>query len=310
MRYTLKQLRYCLAAAQSNSVTRAAEQMNVSQPSISAAISHLEDTFNIQIFIRHHAQGLSLTPAGRRLIQEATRFMNQAESLESYAKELGDSVTGNLDVGCISTVAAIAMPNLMRTFYFKFPGASINCLDGNQEQLFEGLQDGRFELAMTYDLQLDNCYRFEPLVQLPAYAILPLDHPLAESEQLSLTELAGHPMVMLDLPLSREYFRSLFLSVGKEPKIAYRAKSLEMVRSLVGNGFGYSLANVHLHHSMARQESYAGVSAVDGTRYRSIPLSDELLPLRFGMIMLKDVQLTRLADCFADYCRGYWKDQH
>lgn len=306
MRYTLKQLGYCLAAAKTNSVTRASEMMNVSQPSISAAISHLEDTFHIQIFIRHHAQGLSLTPAGKRFIQEANRFMTQAEGLESYAKELGDTVTGNLDVGCISTVAAVAMPALMRTFYFKFPGASINCIDGNQEELLNGLQEGRFEVALTYDLQISNDYEFHPLVELPPYAILPLDHPLAENDTVSLTELAGHPMIMLDLPLSREYFHSLFLSVGTEPSIAYQARSLEMVRSLVGNGFGYSLSNVHLHHSLVLQETPAGVTTVDGTRYQPLPLRDKLLPLRFGLVTLKSARQTRLAEGFAEYCRGYW----
>lgn len=307
MRYTLKQLGYCLAAAETSSVTRASEMMNVSQPSISAAISHLEDTFNIQIFIRHHAQGLSLTPAGKRFIQQAKRFMTQAEGLEAYAKELGDTISGNLDVGCISTVAAIAMPALMRTFYFKFPGASVHCIDGNQEQLLEGLQSGRFELALTYDLQIGNDYTFYSLVELPPYAILPLDHPLAESDSVSLTELAGYPMVMLDLPLSREYFRSLFLSVGSEPNVAYRGNTLEMVRSLVGNGFGYSLQNVHLHHSLTLKENPAGVAAVDGTRYRALPLSDKLLSLRFGLVSLKNAQPTRLATCFADYCRDYWR---
>lgn len=71
MRFTLRQLEYFIAAGETKSITLAAERINISQPSISIAISHLEQEFGVQLFIRHHAQGLSLTPAGRALLQEA-----------------------------------------------------------------------------------------------------------------------------------------------------------------------------------------------------------------------------------------------
>ncbi|MDX1575667.1 MAG: LysR family transcriptional regulator, partial [Kiloniellales bacterium] len=79
MTYTLKQLRYFAAAGETGSVTKAAALVHVSQPSISAAIAHLEQVFGLQLFIRHHAHGLSLTPAGRRLLGEAKRLLDQAE---------------------------------------------------------------------------------------------------------------------------------------------------------------------------------------------------------------------------------------
>lgn len=305
MRYTLKQLRYFLAAAETGSVTRASEMMNVSQPSISTAISQLEDTFGIQLFIRHHAQGVSLTPAGKRFVLEANRFMSEADGFETYAKDLGKTIVGNLDVGCISTVAPIAMPSLMRVFYQKYPSVVVKCKGENQEQLLTGLLEGRYEFALTYDMQIGMEYLFEPLVDLKPYAILPVDHPLAENKTVSLVELASFPMVLLDLPLSREYFSSLFLSVGAEPLITYRVDSLEMVRSMVGNSFGYSLANAHLDSSLkgvARSE----IRSVDGTHYREVPLSDDLLPLSFGLVKLKDIRLTSLAKGFADYCKEYF----
>lgn len=64
MNYTLKQLKYFVLAGEHRSVTKAAEAIYVSQPSISSAIHHLEDVTGLQLFIRHHAQGLTLTPQG------------------------------------------------------------------------------------------------------------------------------------------------------------------------------------------------------------------------------------------------------
>src|SRR5438552_13597925 len=81
IRYTLKQLAYFTAAAEEESVTGAARALNVSQPSISAAIAHLERVLGVQLFLRHHAQGLSLTAAGRTIFAEARNLLAHAGEL-------------------------------------------------------------------------------------------------------------------------------------------------------------------------------------------------------------------------------------
>ena len=85
MQFTLKHLRYFVAAAERGSVTAAARAIHVSQPSISEAIAHLEAVFDLQLFLRHHAQGLSPTPAGRRLLLEARSLLAHADDLASIA---------------------------------------------------------------------------------------------------------------------------------------------------------------------------------------------------------------------------------
>lgn len=70
MRYTLRQLEYFIAAGEVGSITLASERLCISQPSISTAISHLEREFGVQLFVRHHAQGLSLTPAGHKILKD------------------------------------------------------------------------------------------------------------------------------------------------------------------------------------------------------------------------------------------------
>ena len=81
MRFTLRHLEYFVAAGETGSVTLASERINISQPSISTAISHLETELGVQLFVRHHAQGLSLTPAGHRLLREAKGLLDQAHNL-------------------------------------------------------------------------------------------------------------------------------------------------------------------------------------------------------------------------------------
>jgi DNA-binding transcriptional LysR family regulator len=299
MNYTLKQLRYFVAAGETGSVTKAASLVHVSQPSISAAIAHLEAVFGLQLFIRHHAQGLSLTPAGRRLLGEAKRLMTQAENLHQYASELGESLAGQLDVVCFTTLAPILMPALIKDFCADYPQMQIRCHEAHQEDLLDGLMGGRFEVGLTYDLDMGGDVAFEPVASFPPYAILPPDHPLAGRDRVAIAELIDEPMILLDLPHSREYFRSIFLALGLEPRIEHRTASPHMVRGLVANGFGYSLLNARLEHDRA----------LDGKPFRAVALSDEIAPLRVGVVTLAGITPTRAATAFAEHCRRAWLDK-
>jgi DNA-binding transcriptional LysR family regulator len=107
MDYTLQQLRYLVAVADHGSVSAAARSLYVSQPGLSAAVLHLESVFGIQCFIRHHAKGVSLTPAGESIVKEARGVLSHASSLLLRAKELNQTFIGKLDVGCYPTIGSL-----------------------------------------------------------------------------------------------------------------------------------------------------------------------------------------------------------
>ncbi|WP_245469819.1 LysR family transcriptional regulator, partial [Mesorhizobium sp. M7A.F.Ca.MR.362.00.0.0] len=76
LRFTLRQLEYFVAVGEAGSIAKAAEQVNVSPPSISASIAQLETEFGVQLFVRKHSHGLSLTAGGRIFLKEAARLLN------------------------------------------------------------------------------------------------------------------------------------------------------------------------------------------------------------------------------------------
>lgn len=288
MHFTLKQLRYFVVAGEMSSVTKAAEALHVSQPSISSAVLHLEDVTGLQLFVRHHAQGLSLTPPGRQFIRKAKQLLSEAEGLAQYANTLGEEVAGSLRIVGFPTFTPILMPGLIKHFMDVYPAVSVQCDEMHQKDIIQGLTDGRYELAMTYDLQIPSDIEFQPLIEFPPYAVLGEHHPLADRDEVSLKELVEYPMILLDWPMSREYFFSLFLSLELEPNFAYQAQSLGMVRGLVGNGFGYSLFNTPMVNNLA----------LDGSELRAIPLKEKLRPLRMGIARLSQFRLTPAADAF------------
>jgi DNA-binding transcriptional LysR family regulator len=224
MKFTLRQLAYFIAAAETGSITQASKRASISQPAISTAISHIERELEVQLFLRHHAQGLSLTPAGRALLRDAKQLLKQAEGLYSAAADISHQLRGELSVGWFSTLAPIVMPEVVNSFLKAYPETQIHPLEGDQETLLTSLRRAETELALTYDLQISDDIAFSPLATLPPYALFGASHPLAHERTIKLSQLAALPMVLLDMPMSREYFLALFIrerlsrtSFGRRP---------------------------------------------------------------------------------------------
>ena len=298
MKFTFRQLGYFIAAAETGSITLASKRANISQPAISTAISHVERELGVQLFLRHHAQGLSLTPAGRALLREAKQLLKQAEGLYSAAADISHQVRGELSVGWFSTLAPIMMPALVHAFQKAYPEAQIRNVENHQEALLQSLRRAETEIAVTYDLQISEDIAFTPLASLPPYAVFGAGHPLAHERSVKIAQLAALPMVLLDLPMSREYFRTLFLRERLEPNIAWVSTQQEVVRTMVANGLGYTLANVRPRSTVA----------LDGRRVYPVPLGGDPPPMRIGTASLHQLKKTRLVEAFQRHCQSLVSD--
>jgi DNA-binding transcriptional LysR family regulator len=296
MQLSIRALRYFVATAETGSVTRAARQLGVSQPSISAAIAQIEDDFRVQLFIRHHAKGLSLTSAGERVLVEARGLLAHAREFQASAGALGEGLRGEIAVGCFITLAPFAMPGLLQGFEKLHPEIAVRCEEWNQEEILAGLRSGRIEMALTYAYATSGEFATDVMAELPPRAILPVDHPLAAKRAVSLRDLAEEPMVLLDLPHSREYFLSLFRAYNLEPRIVYRTRSYDMVRGLVGRHRGYGILN-----AIPRMPY-----TYDGTQVAAVPILEDLpRTLVVGLRLRRAVQ-RRAVLAFSRYAADYF----
>ncbi|MEW2252807.1 LysR family transcriptional regulator [Streptomyces sp. NPDC006975] len=243
--YTLVQLRYFLVAAERGSMTEAAAELHIAQSAVSAAVYNLERDLRVQLFIRRRGRGLTLTPAGERLRQQARDLLARAREVEREARGEGETLSGPVAVGCFVTLAPLYLPSLFSECTRRHPGIQIEVLEDEADQLVHALTSGRIDFALTYGLGLaaEPELRSETIALAPAYVIVPADHALAGQGSVELAELSAEPLVLLDLPHSRDYFRSLVAATGTAPDVRYRTRSYETVRSLVARGLGYSVLN-------------------------------------------------------------------
>ncbi len=294
LRFTLRQLLYFVAAGETRSVKLAAERLNISQPSISTAIAQIEEEFDLQLFVRHHAQGLSLTPAGERFLQAAKTLLDQTEELHNVADEVAGSISGPLNVGVFRTYAPLIISEVCKGFLDQYPRVKLHVSEGDEAQLVTRLRKAEISLAITYSQNLPDDIAFEPLAELPTYALLPAGHPLAAKAPVHLSELAEMPFILLDLPLSREYFMSVFMRENCMPNIMARSEYPEAVRSYVASGFGFSLAT-----SRPRNKA-----ALNGKPLAYVPIAGDHPPMVLGMATLEGLRRTSVTQAFEAHCRN------
>ncbi len=298
LRYTLRQLEYFVATGEAGSIARAAQRVNVSSPSISTAIAQLERECGLSLFVRHHAQGLTLTQAGREIFVQAQIVLRAADGLLDVARSISGTVHGPLAVGCLLTLAQVILSPLRRSFENAFPEVRIRQRELDQAAIFGLLRRAEIDVALTYDMDVPADLRFVPLATLPPYALVGCDHPLADRTTVTADDLRPHPMVLLDLPYSADYFLSLFDGPGGRPRVAERTRDMAVMRSMVANGFGYSIANIRT----------VDTASPDGATVRFIPLAGNPRPIRMGLLMARGADSASVIGAFIDHCRGLARD--
>jgi DNA-binding transcriptional LysR family regulator len=293
LRFTLRQLEYFVAVGEEGSIARAAATVNVSSPSISAAITQLESEFGLQLFVRKHAHGLTPSQAGSQFLIQARHVLAEADRLNGLAGEITGRVRGPLRVGCLLTFAQIVLPHLRRSFITRYPEVEFHQFERDQGALLDGLRRADLDIALTYDFEVPPGLDFVPLSRLPPYVLLPDTHELGTHPSLTVADLAPYPMVLLDLPYSGPYFLSFFRKAGLVPNIVERTRDMEVMRSLVANGFGYSIANIR----------HASERAPDGKRLRFVPLTGDAPALTMGLTTMSGTRQTLTVRALIDHCK-------
>lgn len=297
LKFTLRQLEYAVQTADSGSVAAAAEILRVAQPSVSTALKKLEDTIGLQIFIRHHAQGLMPTSRGSVFLADARRLLAHSEELARQSDAQTGPLKGRLHVGSFVTLAPTYAPILISKFNALYPGVEIVLEEGVQGELLNGLRHGQHDVALIYDVDLPADIEAKEVASLKPYVLLSASHKLARFKTISLSNLANEKLILLDIQPSRTYFLRLLEAQGVKPVIGFSSASLELVRGMVARGLGYSL----LITRPAGDQSYDGeklsVHEIAGIAERGV----------IAIAHLKNVRQTRVAQVFEKFCIDYFK---
>ena len=224
-------------------------------------------------------------------MDQAKRILQESEAMTNIAADVSGTARGPLSVGCLLTFAQLVLPRLRRAFEGVYGDVRVAQVELNQAEIFAALQRSDIDVALTYDMDIPTDLNFIGLVRLYPFALLHAGHALAQRTSVSTDELAELPMILLDLPISADYFLSLFSAASQQPRIVERTRDMAVMRSMVGNAFGYSISNV-------RPQSD---TSPDGSPLVCVPISGPVRSLRMGLLTTHGSKNSCTVQTFIDF---------
>ncbi|MFK0087751.1 LysR family transcriptional regulator [Pseudomonas sp. NPDC090755] len=239
----LKQIEYALAVADTGSFTRAAERCHVVQSALSHQIARLEETLGVSLFERS-SRRVRLTPAGEAFVQSARPALEATRRIaEDVAAACGE-VRGQLSIGEITSLTELDLVDLLAGFHRQYPKVDIRWLMAKSELLIADVRERRLDVGFigVWPGERLEGVEYRLLAEEELVAVLPVGHPLAAVEGLSLAHLQDQPLV--DFPAgtgARRQTDEAFAAAGVPHRVQFEVSNIRLVEKFVQRALAVGL---------------------------------------------------------------------
>lgn len=283
----LKQLRAFCFAAHTGSISKAAENLFLSQPSVSLQIQALEREIGTTLFERN-GPSIKLTPEGKILRDLAQPLVRGIDALdETFAAQRGNLEAGSLDIAAGESTILYILPEPTRRFAETFPGIRLKLHNVTGRNGLEMLRADEVDFAVGSMLEVPDDIIYHPILTYSPVLITPLDHPLAKKPKLTLQEISPFGLILPPRHLSTWGMVDLvFQQYGVNYNVAMEAGGWEVIKKYVEMGLGISIVT--------------DICLTDETKLARIPL-DQFFPKRsYGIVLRKGKFLSPQAKKFIE----------
>jgi DNA-binding transcriptional LysR family regulator len=275
----LRHLRYFVAVAEEQNVTRAAARLHVSQPPLSRQIRDLEEELGVALF-EHGAKAVRLTEAGRVFLTEARAVVQRADEAVQTVKAVASGQRGEIQVGYAPSLTVELLPNTLRAFQQTNPGVRVQLHDLSTQEMLRGLRDGKLHVALLIQLSARVLAGlvFEELRRYAVCVAVHPAHPLARTRKVGLEQVASERLIaytLADYPEYHAWLSELFVPLKRPPQIAEEHDSATSLIASVEAGRGVALVQ-------------QGFDCLTGPRLKVRPLRPAPMPLVVGIAYRKD----------------------
>jgi len=272
-------LRYFVAVAETENVSRAALKLHVSQPALSRQIRDLEEEIGF-LLLERTAKAVKLTEAGRVFLNDARELLRQVDQAVRKARAIAKAEPTELHVGYSPTAVAHLLPKALRAFQRAMPQIQLRLHDLGFETILGRLRDRKLDIGLIirpakatslHDL------RYEELFRERVCLAVALQHPFALRKSVSLAEAAGEPIIGLtreDYPGYFDYLSAIFAPVKQKPRVVEEHDSMAGIVSSIEAGNGVALAAEVFGYSF-------------GNRVKLLRLTPEPKPVSIGIASAK-----------------------
>jgi DNA-binding transcriptional LysR family regulator len=241
---TLHQLKVFEAAARHGSFTRAAEELFLTQPTVSIQVKQLTKSIGLPLF-EQVGKRLFLTHAGEELYQASREIFERLDCLDMKIADLQGMKQGRLRLAVITT-AKYFVPRLLGPFCQQYPGINVSLKVTNHEGLLDRLEQNLDDLYILSRPPHDHDLVVRPFLDNPLVVIAPTSHPLAKEKAISLERIAQEPFIMRESGSgTREAAKHLFEERGLEMNVKLDLGSNEAIKQAILGGLGLAVLSYH-----------------------------------------------------------------
>ncbi|MFG6179070.1 LysR family transcriptional regulator [Halomonas sp. THAF12] len=237
---TVKQLRAFLAVAQTLSFTQACERLHLSQPALSLAIKHLEESLGGHLLIRS-TRSVRLTPEGESLVPLAKRLLADWDNTEELLRQRFTLRLGRVALAAMPSYAGNQLPAVLKAFRARYPQINVTVHDVINEQVIDMVRQERVELGIAFAPEAPESLHFTPLFEDRFVAVVPANSPLAEGSTIDWPTLLSEAFITLQRPsMVRLLLERQLGAQGIELPVAFESHQLTTVGRMVAAGLGVS----------------------------------------------------------------------
>lgn len=240
------QLIYVIETARCGSITRAAEKLHLSQPSLSNQIIQLERELGVPLFERFHKR-IQLTPAGEVFVREAEPIIQNMASLKKHMEEFADQTRGSLRLGALSIMCSLGIPEFIASFRQKHLGLEVYLTESGSASLLQDVQENRLDAAFVIlrpDLSLADDFTSLLLGQSETLVALPSTWCIPSMSSVTLEQLAQYPLIATSnlFNMSRLIFAQMD-AAGLRYTLSCSCSQIDSCLSLVSKEMGVTFCS-------------------------------------------------------------------
>lgn len=288
---SIRQLQFFVAVAEAGQISAAARDLYVSQSAVTMAVQEIERTLRQPLFTRT-SRGVTLTPTGTEFLPKARRILQLVEEA-TLISATDPGLSGRIRIGVSYTVMAYFLPHHLQRLTILFPNLELEWLELGRPDAEAALVAGEldFGLLLTSNIRHPDV-RHETFVHSKRRLWLPPGHPLADSADVRLADVAPFPYVQLTVDETERTTKRYW--GGIEPRVFLRTSSIEAVRSIVANGNGVTILSDMVYRPWS----------LEGKRVDTIVLRDPIPDMRIGLAWRAGAELTPAMTVLRQYFHG------
>jgi DNA-binding transcriptional LysR family regulator len=293
MNFTLHQLRVFSVVAEKQSITKASEELNMTQPAVSIQLRKLQEQFDIPL-TEIIGRKIYITDFGRELHGIAQKILGEVNNIPNHTLQYKGILAGKLSISVVST-GKYVMPYFLRDFLGANPSIELVMDVTNKKKVISNLEQNEVDFAMVSVLPPQLSVFEEALMPNKLYLFGPGDAPLSVKNKQSGTVFKELPLIYREEGSgTRHAMQQYFQKTHIRPKVGLSLTSTEAVKQAVIAGLGYSVLSIHSVKNELKQKEV-----------KVIPVKGFPLHSEWRLIWLQKKQLSAVAQAYLQYVRKH-----